>query len=304
MVILPDQVWSLGTASAEGQRDAMVRFWLAAPADQLEPLWKSHFGTVTVELIRQLTPQTSFSTEQVATRDRINQVLMQGGLQQPLGPQLLLAVFLYSPKGLMQVANPELNLPAWLAAAYHQIYSEQPPAAQSPAVQAPPAQAAPDFGPFPSSLQDLMGNRIQLNRILGLSNLYYIDPEDREICTELMDVRTQLVDLIRQAPEPALEGFWAGDFGDRYWAMVRSGIQEEQRRPEDEQRLQAAVKGLDPSQGGGFGRPGAVNALLVAMLYFKPGTMQVADADQQLPGWLRENYKQIFVVEPAQASAA
>ena len=57
-----------GTASAEGNRDAMVRFWLNAPADQLEPLWKSHFGTVTVELIGQLTPQTSFTTEQVAMR--------------------------------------------------------------------------------------------------------------------------------------------------------------------------------------------------------------------------------------------
>ena len=47
---------------------------------------------------------------------------------------------------------------------------------------ASPAQpAAPDFGAFPSSLQELVGNRIHLNRILGLS-IYYIDPEDREIC--------------------------------------------------------------------------------------------------------------------------
>lgn len=204
----------------------------------------------------------------------------------------------------MQVANPELNLPAWLAAAYHQIYSDQQAAPQDSVSQQSSTQAVPDFGPFPSSLQDLMGNRIQLNRILGLSNLFYIDPEDREICAELMDVRTKLVDLIRQAPESSLEAFWAGDFGDRYWAMVRSGIQEEHRRPEDEQRLQAAVKGLDPSQGGGFGRSGAVNSLLISMLYFKPGTMQVADADRQIPGWLLENYKQIFGVDPAQASAA
>ncbi|QNJ01771.1 hypothetical protein [Synechococcus sp. PROS-U-1] len=280
----------------------MARFWLAAPADQLEPLWKSQFGTVTVELIRQLTPQTTFTTEQVAMRDRINQVLMQGGLQQPLGPQLILAVFLYSPRGLMQVANPEMNLPAWLSAAYSQIYLEQS-FPQDSAAQVSQAQAAPDFGPFPSSLQELLGNRIQLNRILGLSNLYYIDPEDREICTELMDVRIQLVELIRQAPEADLEGVWAGDFGDRYWAMVRSGIQQEQRRPEDEQFMQAALKALDQSQGGGFGRPGAVNALLIAMLYFKPGTMQVADAERQIPGWLLENYRQIFIVEPAQASA-
>ena len=99
MVILPDQVWSLGTASAEGNRDAMVRFWLAAPADQLEPLWKSHFGTVTVELIRQLTPQTSFSTEQVATRDRINQVLMQAACSSPSGLSFSWPFFCTPPKG-------------------------------------------------------------------------------------------------------------------------------------------------------------------------------------------------------------
>ena len=39
----------------------------------------------------------------------------------------------------------------------------------------------PDFGQFPDTLQELVGNRIQLNRLLGLSNLYYIDPEDQEI---------------------------------------------------------------------------------------------------------------------------
>ena len=36
-------------------------------------------------------------------------------------------------------------------------------------------------------------DRIFLNRILGLSNLYYIDPEDKEILQELRDVRLQTV---------------------------------------------------------------------------------------------------------------
>ena len=42
-----------------------------------------------------------------------------------------------------------------------------------------------DFGDFPNSLKELVNNRIQLNRMLGLSNLYYIDPEDEEILKEL-----------------------------------------------------------------------------------------------------------------------
>ena len=302
---MSQHAWSLGTAVAESNRDALASFWLAAPADQVEALWGSAFGQVTRELIRQLTPQFVFSAEQVARRDQINQQLMQAGLQQPLAAQQLLAVFLYSPPGLMQVANARQNLPGWLAQAYEEIYGSAPAQPLQPQhqVAATNEPAMPDFGTFPGSLQELVGNRIHLNRILGLSNLYYIDPEDREICEELMGVRTQLVDVILSAPESSLEAIWSGDFGDRYWAMVRSGIQTEPLRPEDEQRKQQAVNVLNPQAGGGFGVSGANNAFLVAMLYFVPGSMQVADAERQLPAWIFHHYQQIFLTEPAQASA-
>ena len=300
--MIPQQAWSLGSAIAEGNRDALATFWLAAPSDQLEGLWGSVFGQVTKELIGQLAPEFVFRPDQVSRRDQINQQLMQGGLQQPLAAQLLLAVFLYSPPGLMQVANARQNLPGWLAQAYEEIYSSG--VAQTRQPDASPVQPpTPDFGAFPRSLQELVGNRIHLNRILGLSNLYYIDPEDREISEELMDVRTQLVDLILAAPESSLEPTWGGDFGDRYWAMVRSGIQNEPLRAGDEQRKQRAVRALNPAEGGGFGTSGSSNAFLVAMLYFVPGSMKVADAESQLPSWILQNYKQIFLTEPAQASA-
>tara|TARA_B100000674_G_scaffold39763_2_gene27717 strand:+ start:28645 stop:29550 length:906 start_codon:yes stop_codon:yes gene_type:complete len=301
--MIPQQAWSLGSAVVEGNRDALVNFWLAAPSDQLEGLWGSAFGQVTKELIGQLSPAFVFSPDQVSRRDLINQQLLQGGLQQPLAAQLLLAVFLYSPPGLMQVANARQNLPGWLAQAYEEIYLSGSVQAQQPAAVSPAQPPTPEFGAFPASLQELVGNRIHLNRILGLSNLYYIDPEDREISEELMDVRTQLVDLILAAPETSLESTWSGDFGDRYWAMVRSGIQNEPLRAEDEKRKQVAVRALNPADGGGFGTSGASNAFLVAMLYFVPGSMQVADADRQLPPWILQNYKQIFLTEPAQASA-
>ena len=152
----------------------------------------------------------------------------------------------------------------------------------------------PDFGQFPSTLQELVGNRIQLNRLLGLSNLYYIDPEDQEILQELREVRLALIGAIEQCPEHQLESIWASDLGDRYWALVRSGIQKEPLTPQEEQKKHAATQKLNPSVGGGFGTPGAINAVLVAMTLFEPGSMRIGAPEQNLPGWLLANYQQIF----------
>jgi len=283
--------WSLSDLANPSARDSLARFWLACPADQLPALIQSGFGEATQALIRQLDKNTSFTTEQISLRDSINSRLQAEGLQQPYAPQLLLAVFLYSPIGLMEIADSSTNLPAWLNQFYQQIYVQ--PLQKSPPAPSP-HPASPDFGPFPSTLPELVGNRIHLNRILGLSNLYYIDPEDREICSELQDVRSSLADIILSAQEHTLEQVWSGDFGDRYWAMVRSGIQSEKLSPEDENRKSNVSRTLNPNTGGGFSAPGALNAFLVAMLFYEPGSMQVNNAESQLPSWLYPNYKQIF----------
>jgi hypothetical protein len=296
---LPVSGWNLSTCVAAGERDALVRLWLAAPLDQLEAFWMSPLGEATRQLVRQLTPQTVFTPAQVATRDSLGRWFNQHGLQHPLSAQLMLANFLYSPPGLLRINAVEQQFPAWLAAAYRDLYEALPQAA-APVVAAPPA-AAPDFGVFPATLQDLVNNRIQLNRMLGLSNLYYIDPDDQEIVSELLQLRLQLVEAIGRCPEAQLEQLWATDLGDRYWAMVRSGVQKELLSAADEQRKQAATVTLTPSLGGGgFGSPGALNAFLVAMLYYLPGTMQVDQPQQKLPAWLLEPYQQIFA-QPAAA---
>lgn len=292
--------WSLDDLSHAGLRDALARFWVSAPVDVIEEFCQGRLGATTAQLVRSLNRDSVFSADQVAFRDAINQRLHQGGLQQPQGPQLLLAVFLYSPIGLMQIANPAQNLPQWLNSFYQQLYGN---GAAAPASIDSKPPSTPDFGPFPQTLQELTGNRIHLNRILGLSNLYYIDPEDREICSELLEVRAKLADLIRRAPEESLPQVWEGDFGDRYWAMVRSGIQSEPLSPEDQQRRESAAQALNPSLGGGFQKPGAINAILVAMLFYQPGSMQVNNAESQLPGWLYPNYKQVFADAVQQASA-
>lgn len=301
---LPQQPWTVANAVAEGQRDALVRFWLAAPADQLEPLWNAGLGGVTQQLVRQLNQQTSFTPHQAELRNAINQQLGVIGLKQPLAHQLLLAVFLLSPPGLFKVANPESQLPPWLLKAYQDLYEAASPVmvlGGQPAPQRQPEVVSlpnPDFGAFPGSLDEMVGNRIQLNRLLGLSNLYYIDPEDREIAQELINLRRSLAELIQKAPEGDLERIWSTDFGDRYWAMVRSGVQNEQLEPADQALRDAATQRLSPASGGGFGTPGALNALLVAMLFYAPGAMRVEGAAQKLPGWILSQYQQVFEQTP------
>ena len=58
---------------------------------------------------------------------------------------------------------------------------------------------------------------------VGTLNLYYIDPEDQEILQELREVRLQTVKLLSVNSNQLANEFQA-DFGDRFWAMARSGI--------------------------------------------------------------------------------
>ena len=87
------------------------------------------WGT-TKALIRSLNPETSFSPEQVALRNAIGERLSTG-LQAPMATQLLLANFLYSPPGLLQIADAHSHLPGWLYEDYRSIYEQT--ASSSPA---------------------------------------------------------------------------------------------------------------------------------------------------------------------------
>jgi len=306
---LPSQPWSYAQAAALNHRDELMRFWLAAPVDQLEQLWNGGLGPLTKQLVTKLDSGTNFNVQQRSLRDELNQKLGQIGLTQPFAHQLLIALFLVSPPGLFKVANASAVLPTWLYLSYQELYetpSKQQAVSKSQTVLGSSKPAAvqtlgdfgsvpdPDFGIFPNSLDDLVGNRIQLNRLLGLSNLYYIDPEDREIAQELLSLRRSLAELIKRSPEPSLEAIWATDLGDRYWALVRSGVQNEPLNSIDQALLDESTRMLSSDNGGGFGTPGAINALLVAMMFFKPGSMRVEAAEQKLPGWLLSGYQGVY----------
>ena len=75
--------------------------------------------------------------------------------------------------------------------------------------------------------QPAFEDRVFLNRVLGLSNLYYIDPDDREILKELREVRLQTIQLMLNVGNEELGRHFQSDFGDRFWAMAQSGVQKE-----------------------------------------------------------------------------
>jgi hypothetical protein len=297
---LPSKPWTIANCTALDQRDELVAFWLAAPEDILPSLWASPVGEATKSLVRGLRTDTSFTAEQVALRNAIGAKL-SNGFQAPMAIQCLIANFLYSPPGLLKIVNANNQLPSWLLGDYLAIY-EQPSPSQQVFQSPPPATTIPepDFGVFPATLQELVGNRIQLNRLLGLSNLYYIDPEDQEILKELRQIRLSLIEAIERCPEDQFESLWSTDLGDRYWALVRSGVQKEAMTPVEEHKKQTVTQKLTPGSGGGFGSPGALNAFLIAMVLYEPGSMRVNDPERQLPSWLLPSYKQIFADPLAQ----
>ena len=284
-----------------GQRDQLVRLWLACPDDVLEPRWSGSVGQATREMVAQLSSTTFFSDSQIALRNRLGEFL-RGGFQQPGAVKAVLATFLLSPPGQFRIINPESHLPAWLIPSYRSLYEQgQPPAPQVASISQSihPSSANLRSGLAKCSLVSFNsqehGDRLQLNRLLGLSNLYYIDPDDKEIREELLQLREQLVRILLDADESKLESYFSSDFGDRFWALVRSGIQSIPLSTSMDQLKNQIKQKLNPELGGGFGKPGAIPAFLVAMTLYEPGTMQVQDAEQKLPAWLLPGYQQIFL---------
>jgi hypothetical protein len=301
--VLSSSVWNLDSSSSE-IRDLLIHFWLSAPIDQLETLWSLPFGSKSMELVRSLNSNHEFTDQQVALRNTIASRLSDVGLSDQSAPQLMLANFLLSPPGLLTINNIDMYFPRWLAVAYTELYEKSvldvatplsaPAAPSNPdLLESPPI--SPDFGPFPTSLVDLISNRIHLNRILGLSNLYYIDPDDDDIRSELLQLRLSLASAIDNSPESDLQSYFSTEFADRYWSLIRSGIQKESLTLEDQTIKQNVIHRLNPSENGGFGTPRALNAFLIAMMYFLPGTMNVPDADNKLPSWILPFYKEIFI---------
>jgi FkbM family methyltransferase len=130
---------------------------------------------------------------------------------------------------------------------------------------------------------------LNVNQVMGCVNLYQIDPSVESVVTELRQIRQKFANLWLMTPSEKLEKIYESEIGKAYQTLLNSGIQHEELTQEEQifvQQLTQLTKGLI--------HPQAINGLLASMLYFKPGTMRIPNADNRLPHWLISDYKNIF----------
>lgn len=163
---------------------------------------------------------------------------------------------------------------------------ESPQPIEPPTPITPPQPIAP-----PASLQpNLAEDMVFLNRFLGCSNLYEIDPEEPETIAELRQLRRQVADFWLTIPAHQLETLFHSELGRRYTSFLKSGFQREPLEATERDYLVSLAQRV----AAGLEQPGGLNALLGAMMYYPPDKMQVKDAATRLPAWLLPVYQAVF----------
>lgn len=255
---------------------AISRFLAAAPADFLEPLLSSPFGRAYRLFLERCCTRSFEHPDVLQLRESLSQQLRQTGFQSNQGHGLLLALMPFFPPNNLKVEDAAAKLPAWLLELYRSRY-------EAPTSQQPSAAPAPTGQP---SFTD----RIFLNRMLGLSNLYYIDPEDQEILQELRQVRLQTVQLMLSCTGQELGEHFSADFGDRFWAMAQSGVQKEALDAQEAAQRDAIQQWLRETPRS-LHAEGGIQRFAAALLFSPPGSVQLANPDQNLPAWFIEGFK-------------
>jgi hypothetical protein len=258
----------------------MARFLQSAPADFLEPLLASPFGRVYKLFLERCCqrPITGQAAEQL--KQELSQQLRLTGFSGSEGHALLLALMPFYAPGNLKVEDAPAKLPSWLLELYRLRYEPATaPGSSGPASPTNQTDGTPSFN-----------DRIFLNRMLGLSNLYYIDPEDQEILQELRQVRLQTVELLLGCSARELGEYFSADFGDRFWAMAQSGVQKE-ALDSNELAQRDAIQTWLSTTPNSLHAEGGIQRFAAALLFSEPGSVRLAQPEQNLPAWFVEGYK-------------
>jgi hypothetical protein len=303
-------------------RQCLSQFWLVAPVDQLEVLYRSATGECYRELLAGSLAREPLLPEEQRWRDQLAQRLMRA-FDRPETTNLLLAVFAYFPPGRMRVDNPLTQVPRWLQEDYARLFDPEllqriwrPAGLLAPAGQAlgqAPSlglglAASPLPGPQVGAAQPLqlaskrgaaalalVQDEGYQNRMAGLLNLHVIDPADQEVADQLAGLRRQLAQVWLDAPADQLEPLYRSRFGELYRNLLASGFARAEMAPADlKLRRQLAQQVADMS------RPGSINALLAVLPFYPPGKIAFGGGEQHMPVWL---VREIARLDPSATAA-
>jgi hypothetical protein len=303
-------------------RQCLSQFWLVAPVDQLEVLYRSATGECYRELLAGSLAREPLLPEEQRWRDQLAQRLMRA-FDRPETTNLLLAVFAYFPPGRMRVDNPLTQVPRWLQEDYARLFDPEllqriwrPAGLLAPAGQA--LGQAPSLGlglaasPLPgpqvgeaqprqlaskrgATALAMVQDEGYQNRMAGLLNLHVIDPADQEVAEQLAGLRRQLAQVWLDAPADQLEPLYRSRFGELYRNLLASGFARAEMAPADlKLRRQLAQQVADMS------RPGSINALLAVLPFYPPGKIAFGGGEQHMPVWL---VREIARLDPSATAA-
>ena len=296
-------------------RHCLSSFWLTAPVDQLETLYSGDIGALQMQILDSMLPAQRLSVDERQWRDNLQQKL-DGAEDLPEQLNLLLAVMPYHLPLNLRVKNPISKLPRWLLRDYARFCEpalepllSQPVALLKRAgkiIEIPLMEGgdAADLAteslqplaldPLPAIAEYRAEEALELldrdefrQRMTGLINLYQIDPRDLEIQSELARLRRQLAQLWIDLSAESLESLFYSSIGDLYRQLLASSFCRAMPSEEDlALRKELAKLASDLS------RPGAVNMLLAAMLFYPPEKIEIEGHEAELPGWLLADLQQ------------
>lgn len=302
-------------------RQCLSQFWLSAPVDQLEVLYRSAIGECYRLMLAGQLAQEPLLAEEQAWRDSLSQRLITA-FDRPETTNVLMAAMPYFSLGKMRVADPLQQVPDWLLDDYARLFD--PPLLQrigrpvgllspagmaygpaprlgverSVALAAPAPSAIPELPQLANvrgtaALELVQGQEYQ-NRMNGLINLHVIDPQDAPVQKELGLLRRQLGQIWLDARVDRLERLYASRFGRLYRDLMASGFPQVGLNQQDRLlRNQLARLVADMSQ------TGAINALLAVLPFYGPGKLAFAGGEQHIPAWLLGEMATIYGQAPA-----
>ena len=105
---------------------------------------------------------------------------------------------------------------------------------------------------------------------------------------ELTALRRQMGQIWLDLNPQQLQALYQSGFGQMYRNFLGSGFSREPL-PEDDQALRSQLVPFVSN----MSQPKAVNALLAALPFFKPGRIQFGGGERFIPGWLLQDIQTI-----------
>ncbi len=289
---LAHQPSSTSDQAARLARHQLSKFWLAAPVDQLRPLYEGEIGDLQrLQLTGPLVLQ-DLAADEIRWRDQLLQRL-EDPARAAERINLLLALMPYTQPRKISVSDPLSTLPDWLLNDYC-VYCE--PDLAAPVGLLEPADVSEAEGPV--SIEPMTDRRGEdamvwfrdeevVSRMHELIATFGLTPDDPSTRDELAGLRRVLAQLWLDVDSAQLETLHGTAVGEITQAMIKSGFGEVLLDETDQRsRSQLGTQAMD------FSQPGAPGALLACLLFYAPGSVRFENTDG-LPKWFEALLSQI-----------